>query len=46
VITGVQTAAFDARRHGLNAIDDDPKERNLNAIADGTKTGEFILHRL
>ena len=30
----------------LDAIDHDPKERNLNAIADGTKAGEFILHRL
>jgi hypothetical protein len=30
----------------LNAIDHYPKEWNLNAIADGTKTGEFVLHRL
>jgi hypothetical protein len=30
----------------LNAIDRHPKEQNLNAIADGTKAGEFVLHRL
>jgi hypothetical protein len=30
----------------LKTIDHHTKEWNLNAIADGTKAGEFILHRL
>jgi len=30
----------------LSAIDQDTKERNLNAIAVGTTAGEFILHIL
>ena len=30
----------------LKAIDHDAEEWNSNAIADGIKAGEFILHRL